>query len=439
MTTDQPYSELVKRALSDLATGHCVSFTGLSNSGKSTLMRALANEASNQLYEKTSGRSAFLLYVDCNRAVAISAQAFYEVVLRTIVERLAEQVPDHLASQLREYHQSITEAENSFSASLSFNLALTDLCEQLGHGLILLLDEFDELYITLDQRSLLNMRALHDRFSDRLSYVTATLRSLSELRGQTVIDEFAEMFSRFTYPIPLMTEKEGRTLLLGMDLPGLNESLIDKAFELSGGHPGIHISVGLVFAGLPQDQEAALEKIAMREPQPRAECLKVWSQLTEEEQESVTSMALDPEEGLPSQQLRKLGQLSLLRGDKLFSPIFEAFVSRKARGSEIDEQGVHLDTDSGDVWVDGVRIPVLTDLEFRLLKLLHDREDKITDKYRIVTEVWGEEYLGDVDDARVEKLVSRLRSKIESDPANPTYLITYRGRGYRLISSPREG
>ena len=87
--------------------------------------------------------------------------------------------------------------------------------------------------------------------------------------------------------------------------------------------------------------------------------------------------------------------------------------------------------------MDGIRIPVLTDLEFRLVTLLYDRRDKLTDKYQIVTSVWGEEYLGEVDDARVEKLVSRLRSKIESDPANPRYLITRRGRGYKLLSVPR--
>jgi two-component system KDP operon response regulator KdpE len=102
----------------------------------------------------------------------------------------------------------------------------------------------------------------------------------------------------------------------------------------------------------------------------------------------------------------------------------------------VESQGVYLDADSGDVWVDGARIPVLTDLEYRLLKLLHERRDKLTDKYRIVTEVWGEEYLGDVDDGRVEKLISRLRSKIEPDPSNPRYLITQRGRGYKLLSKP---
>jgi DNA-binding response OmpR family regulator len=39
-----------------------------------------------------------------------------------------------------------------------------------------------------------------------------------------------------------------------------------------------------------------------------------------------------------------------------------------------------------------------------------------------------------VDDARIEKLVSRLREKLESKPEEPQYLQTIRGRGYKLVS-----
>jgi DNA-binding response OmpR family regulator len=57
----------------------------------------------------------------------------------------------------------------------------------------------------------------------------------------------------------------------------------------------------------------------------------------------------------------------------------------------------------------------------------------------IVEAVWGGQYMDNVDDARIEKLVSRLRAKIEHDPTNPRYLLTQRGRGYKLASHPVEG
>ncbi len=173
------------------------------------------------------------------------------------------------------------------------------------------------------------------------------------------------------------------------------------------------------------------------EPTPRAECLKIWNQLTPEEQEAIVCLVVEPSSSLPPQQIEHLEALGLVREGKLFSPMFEAFVMRRQRGPEAAEAGVRLDPDSGDVWVDEVRIPVLTDLEYKLLQLLHERRDKLTDKYQIVTAVWGEGYLDEIDDARVEKLVSRLRSKIEQDPAAPRYLITQRGRGYKLLSRPK--
>jgi two-component system response regulator RegX3 len=69
------------------------------------------------------------------------------------------------------------------------------------------------------------------------------------------------------------------------------------------------------------------------------------------------------------------------------------------------------------------------------LLLLYGRLGKICDKYEVVEAVWGEEYLDQVDDARIEKLVSRVRQKIEPDAANPRYLVTVRGRGYKLAAS----
>ncbi len=341
-----------------------------------------------------------------------------------------------LADTLREYHQSITESESAFMASLSFNLALNDLCENLDQNLCLLIDEFDEIYSSLDERALLNLRALRDRYIGRLNYVTATLRSLPELRAQVFADEFAEMFVHSTYHMPSLTKKESMLLLDSIGPTPLTAKRKEVCHRLAGGHPGLIIAISQVLAASPSDEED-FSSIIGRDPQVRAECLKLWSQLTSEEQDNLLTLSLEPQAGLPDHVLIRLDDLGLTKDAQPFSPIFADFLGRRARGAEVKVKGVYLDSDSGDVWVDGIRIPVLTDLEFRLLALLYERRDKLTDKYLIVTNVWGEEYLGEVDDARVEKLVSRLRSKIESDPTKPRYLITQRGRGYKLLSVAR--
>ena len=93
-----------------------------------------------------------------------------------------------------------------------------------------------------------------------------------------------------------------------------------------------------------------------------------------------------------------------------------------------------MDVEAGDVWVDGQPVPLLTESEYKLLLLLYGNLDKICDKYKIVESVWGESFIDEVDDARIEKLVSRLRQKIEPEPDQPKYLLTIRGRGYKLVS-----
>jgi DNA-binding winged helix-turn-helix (wHTH) protein len=433
-----PFSSLAQRVIESLADGRCISIIGLSNMGKSTFMRSLAGEDVLGLYAEARGHPGYLIYIDCNRAVDISPQAFYEVVLRSVLERLADQPSPAVAAAMREHHQEITAADSAFSASLAFNLALTELCEQLGHDLCLLIDEFDEIYAQLEDRALLNLRALRDRFRNCLTYVTATERSLPMLRLQTVEDEFAELFSRTTFNMPLLTAEEVDHLLGTLTLPKISQAQRRVLHQLSGGHPGLLLAISQALtAGVGSGSKSDFTEVARRAPGPRTECLKIWNQLTDDEQSALMTLVLEAESKLPAPQLQRLERLGLVHEGIPFSPIFAEFVARRGRGPEVGRRGVHLDSDSGDVWVDGVRIPVLTDLEFRLLKQLYERQDKLTDKYRIVTSVWGEDYLGEVDDARVEKLVSRLRSKIEPDPANPVYLITQRGRGYKLLSKPR--
>lgn len=429
-----PFPSIAGQLLDDLAEGRCGALVGLSNTGKSTLMRGLASDEAARRYQERSGRPIALVLVDCNRAVALSAQAFYEIVVRSVLEAFPPESTEPLPALLRMLHEGITDADSAFAASLSFNLALNELCEQLGRDVALLLDEFDEVYTALDDRALLNLRALYDRFSERLKFVTATTRALREMRGRDVEDEFAELFVQSTYRMPPLTETEALAAIARLLPDSAALPLRHVCLELAGGHPGLLVATAPSAGGMAAED---LQVKAALFPQVRVECLKIWGQLTSEEQEALVLLATEGPGGLAPGALAKLETIGVARDGRVFSPLLGEFAARRARGAQANRNGVRLDVDSGDVWVDGVRVPLLTDLEFRLLRLLDERRDKLTDKYAIVTTVWGEKYLGEVDDARIEKLVSRLRAKIEADPAEPRYLLTQRGRGYKLISEPR--
>jgi two-component system response regulator VicR len=70
----------------------------------------------------------------------------------------------------------------------------------------------------------------------------------------------------------------------------------------------------------------------------------------------------------------------------------------------------------------------LTFREFELLKFLATRAGQVFSRQKLLEEVWGYEYYGDI--RTVDVTVRRLREKVEDNPSDPTYILTKRGIGY---------
>lgn len=81
----------------------------------------------------------------------------------------------------------------------------------------------------------------------------------------------------------------------------------------------------------------------------------------------------------------------------------------------------------------------LTPMEFNLLHCLLTRAGCTTKPREILSEVWGAEYVDDVELLRT--CIWQLRRKLEPDPAHPRYIINRPGFGYsfnRRIPNPAE-
>ena len=72
----------------------------------------------------------------------------------------------------------------------------------------------------------------------------------------------------------------------------------------------------------------------------------------------------------------------------------------------------------------------LTRTEFRLLVELASSPGKVMSREDLLERVWARDYFD--DERLVDVHVRRLRTKIEPDPANPRYVVTVRGMGYKL-------
>lgn len=107
-------------------------------------------------------------------------------------------------------------------------------------------------------------------------------------------------------------------------------------------------------------------------------------------------------------------------------------VKRRLGSDEIMEYSdgrMSVDFDKRQVTVAGNEVK-LTSLEFRLLSCLIKNENKVVTKQELFQEVWEDKFTGD---GTLNVHIRKIREAIEEDPANPKYIVTVWGDGYKFV------
>jgi hypothetical protein len=381
---------------------------GLSNVGKSWFLRTLCDERIQAGFLGARADEFIFVYIDCNLMLELSDQGFYEAVLRATRDVLARDgVAESLLAQMETYYNGVVESSQPFRVPLSFNEAIIALGEGVQRRIVFLFDEFDAPFSNLDGRVFLNLRALKDRYGAGLCYVTATERPLNQMRTDTSVSEFSELFAGRMHWLAMLEPDDAARLIKAQaaeEGAALEADQIAFVLKQAGGHPGLLKAATQVLlrveVGAPQrlrQQGLTLARDALdSDAIVHSECGKLWNQLEEDEHEALMRLVTLGPEQIVKSRLHSLQRKGILKGSDQslldlspFGQLFERFTRRQRLIREGATQGVLVDIDAGEAWVDGVRIPTLTDLEYRLLLLLYGRLDKLCDKYQIVEAVWG--------------------------------------------------
>ena len=94
---------------------------------------------------------------------------------------------------------------------------------------------------------------------------------------------------------------------------------------------------------------------------------------------------------------------------------------------EVGPIRMDVERHSVTVGTEPVQLPLK---EFELLEFLMRNSGRVLTRGQLIDRIWGANYVGDGKTLDVH--VKRVRAKIEPEPANPVYLLTVRGLGYRL-------
>jgi DNA-binding response OmpR family regulator len=76
----------------------------------------------------------------------------------------------------------------------------------------------------------------------------------------------------------------------------------------------------------------------------------------------------------------------------------------------------------------------LTTLEFNLLSTFVSNPGRVWNRSQLIDKLWGDNFFG--DERVVDTHIARLRKKVEPDPANPSFIKTVVGVGYKFDDPP---
>lgn len=223
-------------------------------------------------------------------------------------------------------------------------------------------------------------------------------------------------------PATVLVVDDDTTLLL----------LLHQALEKAG-YDVVTATHGL--AGLQQMYEHRPDLIILDVMMPRMDGWETVSRIREMSQVPVIMLTAKDEEA------DKLRGFSAGVDDYVTKPFsFAELTARAAAVLHRTRNGSLLRTNhthtTGDLVIDleNRRISKrgellsLTPTEYKLLAVLVESAPRVLSREQLLSQVWGEAYLGDTD--YIKRYIWYLRQKIEDDPANPEYVITDRGFGY---------
>ncbi len=108
----------------------------------------------------------------------------------------------------------------------------------------------------------------------------------------------------------------------------------------------------------------------------------------------------------------------------------KAQIGELDRNNTLFSNGVRISLDYNQAWVRGEEVE-LTEIEYKILRLLMQNPRRIFSTQCIYEMVWNEPYFY-ISNGTVMVHIRRLRLKIEEDPQNPKLLKTVWGKGYRF-------
>ncbi|NJM05159.1 winged helix-turn-helix transcriptional regulator [Candidatus Gracilibacteria bacterium] len=441
-----------------IASGASGSVVGLVGSGRSNLLKFLCEHPTAlNAYQPELARSVALVAVDLYDLPSINLADLYRTILHAFYW-IREDLPPPLGAivtTLFSEHRAISDA--FLTQTALYELLLAFQREQVR--VVLVMNRFDRFC----ERSTLHMvntlRGLRDRFKETLSYIVGMRQAVAYLPDPTVLGDMYELFDNHICYVGALNSADSRKMVTrlaraGLATPETHE--VAAMLQLSGGYPSILRAIvdwwysGVERPGPPHEWATIL----LDEATIRYRIDRLWQGLTEEERQALVDLSRRQQhntsrsrsaatngEDIAVQRtttvLRRLVAKGCCRDNdgqwRINGDLLAMLVARYSG----DVRGrIWFDENTQTIMQGQNPIEGLTPLEYAILRFLTVHPGTRHSSNTIIEHGWSNVDIREaITTNNLQVHVSNIRRKIEPQPTEPRYLITWHGRpgGYQFF------
>jgi len=369
-------------------------------------------------------RQHLLIPVDLNDLVETELFAFWILTLKRVVDFLEKTaIEPKIKKHINSLFLSAIQSQDLFLTIESLREVLNQAVKNNFLPTIFFL-RFDRIANLATADFFANLQGLRESTGQKLCLIFTSFRSISRLSPQAFEEKLLSLFSHVMYLKPA-NEKDSKIILRQISKKyriRTSGKTARSLIKISGGHAQyLYLSL-IIFNQLSREMKITIDNLVsliLQDERISLQSEEIWESLTDVEKKIIVDVAggkkITPNDRKEAKYLWETGLVVDQGGLSVFSPLLASYM--RENGREKQKESVEL-----------------TRKENLLFSLLFENLGNLCEREKIVEVVWGEyEDLG-VSDWTIDRLVARLRNKL-NDQKSQFELLTVKTRGFKLVKA----
>lgn len=396
-------------------------------------------------------KNTLIVLIDMNNLLEASIASFYRLVFKRLIEaiKLSNEVPDTIRMTIENRYKEVILTTDTFLLYEETKDTLKLLTDS-NVSVVIILDEFVKLK-EIGTLAFSNLKAIRDVDKDQISIVFVGNQNLLDLFDHDTLQGLHTLLRfKFVYVLRL-NRKEADNIFDDYEKK-LNYKIRKKdkdiIYNLTGGNIWLMKKIITLHndnSELFHNGENLADKL-MKIYDIQVTVDYFWNKLSKKDSSSALSLINEEDPDISNNYLFESG--ILVKNDdgsvRTFSPLLDNYIKNtlleesNSNNPAVNEASKVFKIDNEDRVITKGHAVIgseLTKTEFDVLAYLIENSGKAVTRDEIGVVMWGDERFEKYSDYAIDRLISRIRSKIGENASAPKYLKTVKGVGFRFINS----